>query len=204
VKNLAHPEGNITGLVNLFGSVGGKWLQLLKEVAPTTERVGLIINPGISASADNVGGYRPSIEERARVVGVQTVEILYHDSLEIVRAIDGFAAKPNGGLIVMPPPPTPDNRKTIIQLALQHRMPTIFQDRQFIIEGGLLSYGTNPGDLWRRAPYYVDRILRGAKVSELPIEYPTKFEMAINLKTAKAIGLTIPESFLLRADEVIE
>jgi putative ABC transport system substrate-binding protein len=204
VKNLANPEGNITGVVNLFGSIGGKWLQLLKEVAPTTERVGLIVNPGISASFANNVGYRPSIEETARVIGVQTVEILYNNSLELVRATDAFAAKPNGGLIVMPPPGTPDNRRTIIELALQHRLPTIFQDRQFIAEGGLLSYGTNSSDLWRRVPYYVDRILRDAKVSELPIEYPTKFEMSINLKTAKAIGLTIPESFLARADEVIE
>ena len=121
-----------------------------------------------------------------------------------MRAIDAFAAQPNGGLIVFPPLPSLANREAILQLAAQHQLPTIAAAKAFATEGGLMTYGSQISDLWRRAASFVDRILHGAKASELPVEFPTKFELIINLKTAKALGLTIPESFLVRADEVIE
>jgi putative ABC transport system substrate-binding protein len=201
VKNLAHPEGNVTGIANLFSSIGGKWLELLKEAAPRVERVAVIYNPQLLL---NDNGYISSIEEAARVLAVKAIKVPYSDAVDLVRAIDAFAAQPNGGLIVLPPAPTPANSGTTLRLAAQHRLPTIYPNRSQAAEGGLMAYGSNPVDRLRRAASFVDRILRGAKVSELPVEFPTKFELAINLKTAKAIGLTIPEAFLLRADELIE
>jgi putative ABC transport system substrate-binding protein len=135
---------------------------------------------------------------------VKTINIPYRDTVDITAAIDAFAAEPNGGLIVSPPPPSAANREAIIRLAAQHRLPAIYQDRSFVAEGGLMAYGSDIVDNFRRASYFVDRILRGAKVSELPIEYPTKFETVINLKTANALGLTIPETLLATADEVIQ
>jgi putative tryptophan/tyrosine transport system substrate-binding protein len=130
--------------------------------------------------------------------------IQYRNAVDIVRAIDVFAAQPGGGLIIMPPPPTPGDRAAILQLATQYRLPAIHGFREFPAEGGLMSYGSDIVDVWRRAAAFVDRLLRGAKVIDLPVEFPTKFALVINLKAAKAISLTIPESLLLRADEVIE
>jgi len=199
VKDLARPEGNTTGVTNLYVSIAGKWLELLKEAAPRVERVGLLYNPDEGSSS-----FFPSMEEAARVSGVQAISMPYRNAVDLVRAIDAFATEPNGGLIVVPPSPTAADRRTINQLATQHRLPTLHLNRFLAAEGGLMSYGSDPVDVWRRVPFYVDRILRGAKVSELPVELPTKFQLVVNLKTAKAIGLTIPESFLLRADEVIE
>jgi putative ABC transport system substrate-binding protein len=206
VKNLAHPEGNITGLVNLFASIGSKWLELLKEAAPTVERVGYVATSEAFETLRSPGDYYfSSIEEAARLYDVKAIEIQHRSAVDVVRAIDAFAAEPNGGLIVGPAAaPTPEILKTILQLAEQHRLPTISANGNFAAQGGMLAYGTDLTDLWRRAPFYVDRILRGAKVSELPVEYPTKFRLIINVKAAKAIGLTISESFLLRADELIE
>jgi putative ABC transport system substrate-binding protein len=201
VKSLAHPEGNVTGIANLFSSIGGKWLELLKEAAPRVQRAAVIYNPQL-LSDDS--GYISSIEAAARVLAVKAIKVPFSDAVDLVRAIDAFAAEPNGGLIVLPPAPIPANRGTILRLAAQHRLPTIHSLRSEAAEGGLMAYGSNQGDRFRRAASFVDRILRGAKVSELPVEYPTKFELVINVKTAKAIGLTIPESFLLRADDLIE
>jgi putative ABC transport system substrate-binding protein len=203
VKSLARPEGNVTGITNLYSSIGGKWLELLKEAVPQLERVALINNPQLTLDAAG-SIYIPSIEEAARQLAVKAINVPYRDAVDIVHAIDAFAAEPNGGLIIMPPPPTAALRETILRLAAQHRLPTIYANRDLAAEGGLMAYGSAPTDRFRRAASFVDRILRGAKVSELPVEYPTKFELVINLKTAKAIGLTIPESFLLRADELIE
>jgi putative ABC transport system substrate-binding protein len=202
VKDIAHPEGNTTGITNLFASIGGKWLELLKQASPLLERVGLIYNPQLIIS--DTGGYFPPIEEAARSLAVKLIKLPYRDTAEIVHQIDAFAADSNGGLIVMPPPPNAANREAIVRLAVQHQLPSMHLARQFVAEGGLLSYGSNPGDRWRRAASFVDRIFRGAKVRDLPVEFPTKFELVVNLKTAKALSLTIPESFLARADEVIE
>jgi putative ABC transport system substrate-binding protein len=135
---------------------------------------------------------------------VTTHRIPYHDAEEIERAIEGFAAEPNGGLIVHPPTPVGENRNAINRFTMRYRLPTIYQSRSFIVDGGLMSYGPDFADLFRQAASYVDRILRGAKPGDLPVQYPTKIDLAINLKTAKAIGLEIPPTLLLRADEVIE
>jgi putative tryptophan/tyrosine transport system substrate-binding protein len=201
VKNLARPEGNVTGIANLFPSIGGKWLELLKEAAPQVEKVAVIYNPQLLS---DYSGYISSIEQAARVLMMKAIKVPYRDAVDLVRAIDAFAAEPNGGLIVLPPTPTPANFGTILRLAAGHRLPTIHSVRSEAAEGGLIAYGSNQVDRLLRAASFVDRILGGAKVSELPVEFPSKFELVINLKTAKGIGLTIPESFLLRADEVIE
>jgi putative tryptophan/tyrosine transport system substrate-binding protein len=194
VKNIARPEGNITGLTNLFPSIGGKWVELLKEVAPRIQRVGLLYNAQL-----NFSGYFPYIEEAARALTISAIRIPYRDAIEIIQNIDAFAAEPDSGLIVVPPSPAAANREIVLRLAVRHRLPTMC-----LAEGGLMSYGSSNVDLVQRAAYYVDRILRGAKVSELPVEFPTKFELVVNLKTAKTIELNLPESVLVRADEVIE
>jgi len=202
IKNIAHPEGNITGITNLFASVGGKWLELLKQAFPKIETVGLIYNTQLNAVPG--GYYISSVEEAARALTIKLIRLPYQDAVDITHGIDEFAAEPNSGLIVLPPPATPANRAVIRRLAAQHHLPAIWFDKQYVVEGGLLGYGSNDPDRWRHAASFVDRLLRGAKVSELPLEFPTRFELLINLRTAKAIGLTIPEAFLARADEVIE
>jgi putative ABC transport system substrate-binding protein len=202
VQNIAHPEGNITGITNLYASIGGKWLELLREAAPRIETVGLIHNPQLDPPPRSA--YIPSIEEAARALTVKTVDMPYRDALDIVRAIDAFAAEPNGGLIILPIAPNAANRQTILRLATQYRLPAMYQMRLYAAEGGLMAYGSVAADRLRRVAFFVDRILQGAKVSELAVEFPTKFELVINLTTAKAIGLTIPEAFLARADGLIE
>ena len=200
VKNIAHPEGNVTGVTNLFGSIGGKWLELLKEAVPRLERVAYIH----CVLANSRESYLPSIAEAARVLNVQAIDIPFRlgDAVELMRGIDAFAADPAGGLILHPG--VGPYQETILMLAAQHRLPTVVGGIRGK-EGALIAYyGSTAADLVRRVAFLVDRILRGAKVGELPVEYPTRFDLVINLKTAKAIGLTIPESLLLRADEIIE
>jgi putative tryptophan/tyrosine transport system substrate-binding protein len=203
VKNIAQPEGNATGIANLFYSIGGKWLELLKEAVPSLEKAAVIYDGRLIPAGPDYG-YPAAIEAAARVLGVQIERIASHEALALVRAVDRFAAEPNGGLIIIPPLPSPEGRGLINQLAAQHRLPTIYGGTRLAGEGGLISYATKIKDLAARLPFYIDRLFRGAKVSELPVEYPTKFEMVVNLKTAKALGLTVPQSILLRADEVIE
>jgi putative ABC transport system substrate-binding protein len=202
VRDITHPEGNITGITNLYASIGGKWLELLKQAFPVIERIGAIDNPALNSNSGSV--YLPAIEEAARALRIEVVTIAFHDTLDIVRGIDAFAAEPNGGLIVLPPDPSPGNRETVRRLAAEHRLPAIYSDPRLAAEGGLMAYGSNPITQLRRAASFVDRILRGAKVRDLPLEFPTRFELVINLKTAKALGLTIPESLTLIADRVIE
>jgi putative ABC transport system substrate-binding protein len=197
VKDIAHPEGNATGIANLFYSIGSKWLELLKDAVPSLERAAIIYDPRLSPDF----GYPAAIEAAAPALALRIKRILSHQALELVRAIDAFALEPNGGLIIVPPAPPSESRELINQLAAQHRLPTIYGSA-VAREGSLLSYGSR--DLVERVPFFVDRLLRGAKVSELPVEYPTKFELVINLKIAKSLGLTVPQSILLRADEVIE
>jgi putative tryptophan/tyrosine transport system substrate-binding protein len=196
VKSVARPEGNITGVTNRYNSIPAKWLELLKEAAPRVERVALVFNPQVTPD----GPFSP-IEEAAQALAVKTIKLPYRDALDIVREIDAFAAEPKGGLMVFPPVPSAD-RDLIYRLAAQHQLPTIGQS--VAAQGGLMTYGSNQVDLVGRASSFVDRILRGAKVSDLPVEFPTKFELVINLKTAKVIGLTMPESLLFRADRLIE
>jgi putative tryptophan/tyrosine transport system substrate-binding protein len=201
VRNIARPDGNITGFSNREPSVASTWLEFLKEAAPRLTRVALIFNPQLAPTNPS---YISSIEEAAAALGVQAITLPARNAVDIVRAIDAFAAEPNGGLLVLPPSPTATIRDTILQLTAQHRLPSIYSSRDAAVAGGLLAYAADTADQNRRAATYVDRLLRGAKVSDLPVQFPTKFKLVINLKTAKAIGLTIPEAFLLRADEVIE
>jgi putative ABC transport system substrate-binding protein len=199
LKNIPRPEGNATGITSLFHSIAGKWLELLKEAAPRTARVALIFTPNIVD-----GGYFAAIDAAAEVLGVKAIRTPYRNAAELERAIDTFAAEPNGGLLMVPPPPSRSNRELINRLALMYRLPTIYPNKYVVAEGGMMSYGADNVEPYRIAASYVDRILRGAKINELPVQFPTRFELVINLKTAKAIGLTISEAFLLRADELIE
>jgi putative ABC transport system substrate-binding protein len=201
VKNISRPEGNITGISSRYPSIAGKWLQLLKEAAPRLARVAMIFPPEGSAGMREGGVYRAPIEAAATLSGVQPIWIPFQTAAELERGIAAFAAEPNGGLI---PAPTQDDYREVYRLADQYRLPTIYQVAQNVREGGLMSYGANGPDLIRQWASYVDRILRGAKPSDLPVQFPTKFELAINLKTAKAIGLEIPPALLGLADEVIE
>jgi putative tryptophan/tyrosine transport system substrate-binding protein len=200
VGDISRPGGNITGFT-YESAIGGKWLELLKDAVPRLARVALIFNPELLGAE----AYLPPIEAAAAQYGVRAIRTPVRNPAEIERAIEAFAGEPNGGLILVPPPLLGAHRELINRLAIQHRLPTIYQDRHFATEGGLMSYGTDIGELFRRGgPSYVDRILRGAKVSELPVQFPTKFELVINQKTASAMGLEIPPLLLNRADEVIE
>jgi putative ABC transport system substrate-binding protein len=199
LKNIARPEGNVTGTTGQYQSLGGKWLQLLKEAAPRTTRVALVFNAG------NVNDqYFGVIGAAADALGVKAIRTPYRNAAELEHAIDTFAAEPNGGLLMLAPPPSQGNRELINRLALKHRLPTMYQSKYFPAEGGMMGYGADANEAHRIAATYVDRILRGAKISELPVQFPTKFDLVINLKTVAAIGLTIPESLLFRADEVIK
>jgi ABC-type uncharacterized transport system substrate-binding protein len=199
VGNLARPDGNATGFPLFEPSIAGKWLELLKEAAPHVRRVAQLSDP---ANAPEV--YVAAIEAAAGLLGVRVTRFPVRNVVDIVRTIDAFAAEPAGALLLPPDDTTLVHRETIFGLAVQHRLPAFFCAKYYAHEGALMSYGPDPRDLPRRAASYVDRLLRGAKVSELPVQFPTKYELVVNLKTAKAIGLTIPEAFLLRADEVIE
>jgi putative ABC transport system substrate-binding protein len=190
LQNTARPEGNTTGFTSTVDSLGGKWLELLKEAAPRITRVALVFNPQTVI----VGYFRP-IEAAAPLLGIQTLKTPVRDPLEMVRAIDAFATESNGGLLVVPVLPN-DSYQMLHRVAAQHRLPAIHANRRFVAAGGLMGYAADVPDNNRRAATYVDRLLRGAKVSELPVQFPTKFELVINLKTAKTIGLTIPESLL--------
>jgi putative ABC transport system substrate-binding protein len=200
VVGLPRPGGNITGFIGYEASLAGKWLQLLTEIAPGVKRAAAIFNP----DTGNGSYYLPSFEQAARSLKVEPITALVHSDAEIAAAITSLGREPGGGLVLMPDTFMVVHRAPIILLAAQYKVPAIFNFIGFVRDGGLLSYGPDNLDLFRRAASYVDRILRGAKPADLPVELPVKFEMAVNLKTATALGLAIPPSILLRADEVIE
>ena len=200
VTNLARPEGNITGFTNFEFSVGGKWLQLLKECAPAISRIAVIFDPANPSWA----GYLRPIEAAAPSFGVQLTPAGVRDAAEIKQRVAAFAREPNGAAVVFPGPVTIQYRESIIAAGADRRLPAMYPYRYFAVDGGLMSYSASLLDLFRGAASYVDQILKGTKVAELPIQQPTKYELVINLKTAKALGLTIPPSVLARADEVIE
>jgi putative ABC transport system substrate-binding protein len=202
VASLASPGGNVTGFTNVASTLGGKWLQLLKEIAPRTERIGFIFDPKMAPG----GGayYRRLVEEAAPSAGVKVIPITVHGAADIERAFGALTLEPNGGLLVLPDVTTVTHRKVTISLAARHHLPAIYPTAYFVNEGGLVSYGADYLELYRQAASYVDRILRGARPSELPVQEPSKFQLAVNLKTARTIGLTIPQSILLLADRVIE
>jgi putative ABC transport system substrate-binding protein len=203
LDNIAKPEGNTTGATNYLLSFGGKWLELFKEAVPRISRVALVFNPDV-ALGGSMGSYFDSIESAASQHAVMVTRMPYRDAADLVRTIDAFGRQPNGGLIILPPSPIGSNRALINRLAGEHSLPTMYTTRESTAEGGLMSYGPDLREEIQRSASYVDRILRGAKVAELPVQFPTKFDLVVNLKTAKAMGLIIPEAFLLRADELIE
>jgi len=200
IQSLARPGGNITGLTNFELSMAGKWLELLKEIAPTLTRVAVILHPETAAHV----AFLRVIQAMAPSVGVALTVAGVHDAVEIEGALTTFAAGANGGVIVLPHPVTGNHRDVIIRLAQRGHLPTIAPFEYFAVDGTLMSYGVDSRDLFRRAGSYVDRILKDENPGDLPVQGPTKFEFVINMKAAKALGLTVPPSILLRADEVIE
>jgi len=200
VTNLARPEGNITGFTNFEFSIGGKWLQLLKDCAPSVSRIAVVFDP----SNPTWAAYLRTIEAAAPSFGAQLTPASVRDAAEIEQRIAVFAREPNGALVVFPSAVTIQHRESIIAAAARHRLPAVYPYPFFTADGGLISYGVELSDLYKRAALYVDRILRGAKVAELPVQQPTRYVLAINLKTAKALGLTVPQAIQAVADEVIE
>ena len=201
VASLARPGGNITGFTNLEPSVGAKWLELLKEITPRLTRVGVMFNPG--SAVPNPLFFR-SAESAARRFGIDAVAALVRDTAEIEAAIMTFGREPGGGLIFPPDYFTVTHRKLIVGLSARYRLPAIYAFRSFSLEGGLASYAIDQDNQFREAAVYVDRILKGKKPADLPVQQPTKFELVINLKAAKALGLQIPDKLLALADKVIE
>jgi putative ABC transport system substrate-binding protein len=202
VTSLSRPSGNMTGFINIESSLGGKWIELLREIAPWVRRAGLVFNP---ETAPHFNYYLRPFEAAARSSEVDPVTAIVRsreDIEQVVKSLHGG----DGGLAVMPDIFTSDRKNfdLIISLAARHRVPTVYPYRYMVAAGGLIAYGIDNGDLWRRAATYVDRILNGSKPSDLPVQLPTKFELALNLKTAKALDLDVPPTLLARADEVIE
>ena len=202
VESLARPGGNVTGFATLEPSLGGKWVELLKEIAPKVTRIGIIFNPETAVRQGLL--YSQPIKAAAASFQMEDIAIAVHSATEIESALATFARNPESGLIVIPDNFTQVHRQLITSLALRHRLPAVYAYRPMATIGGLVSYGVDNANLVRQAAGYVDRILRGEKPGELPVQQPTKFELAINLKTAKALGFTVPAALLARADEVIE
>jgi putative ABC transport system substrate-binding protein len=200
VPSLARPEGNITGVTNPFFSIGGKWVELLKEGVPRLATVAVIFNPEFTTSQ----GWFVAIDEAAAMLGVKAIRIPVRDPAGIEHAVGTIAAEPDSGLMVAPPGLVGAGREMLFRQVAQRRLPAVYQSKAYALDGGLMSYGADAADLFRQSSTFVDRILRGAKPGELPVQVPTRFELAINLKTAKAMGLEIPPMLLAPADEVIE
>ena len=200
VKSLAHPGGNLTGFTNFEPEMGGKWLQVLKENAPDIVRAVVLLHADLPVHS----AYLRAAETAGRQFGTAVIAAEVRNVADIERAVTALSAEPRSSLIVLPSPVHIVHRDQIIALAARHRLPSIYPLRLFANAGGLMSYGIDQIDQWLRAASYVDRILKGAKPADLPVQQPTKYQLVINLKTAKALGLTIPPSVLARADEVIE
>jgi putative ABC transport system substrate-binding protein len=201
VQSYAHPGGNMTGFTVFEASLNSKWLQLLKDVAPNVTRVAVLLGTTFARARRDF----ETIETAARALGVMPVDLpVKDDPADIARAIDAFAREPNGGLIVPPSNVFYKHNELIVTLANRNRLPAVYSDRLYMPAGGLMSYGADRMDNFPRAAGYIDRILRGAKPGDLPVQAPTKYELVLNLKTTKALGLTIPPDVLTRADEVIE
>jgi putative ABC transport system substrate-binding protein len=201
VPNLAHPGGNLTGFTSFEFAIGTKWLEVLKQTAPRVTRVALVFNPESAPFAELF--LRP-VEAAAPSFSVASIGAAVRDPADVDRVFDALAREPNGGLMVLPDISMTNYREAIIALAARHRVPAIYPFRFFAASGGLMSYGSDVAEVFRRAAGYVDRILKGTSPGQLPIQAPTKYELVINLKTAKALGLEVPPTLLARADEVIE
>ena len=200
VTSLAKPGGNVTGFINFEYAIAGKWVTLLREIAPRAIRLAAVHDPLFATAAGVLG----AVQAVSSALGLELRVVTARDGAEIEREINVLARDQDIGLIFLPGPALTTNYERIIALATEHRMPAIFPYRYVVAAGGLASYGPDPTEEYRKAASYVDRILRGEKPADLPVQSPTKYELAINLKTAKAIGLTIPPTLVARADEVIE
>jgi putative ABC transport system substrate-binding protein len=200
VDSLARPGGNATGFTNFEYSIAGKWLGILKEIVPAVTRVAVLREAAIAAGPGQFG----AIQALAPSLGVELRPVDVRDTSEIERVITAFAQGSNGGLIVTGSPAAAVHRGLIVALAARYRLPAVYNSRFYVTSGGLLSYGPDYVHQYRQAAVYVDRILKGEKPADLPVQTPTKYELVINLKTAKALGLAVPHSLLARADEVIE
>jgi putative ABC transport system substrate-binding protein len=200
VASLARPGGNLTGLMLYEEGITGKWLAMLKEIAPQLARVALIANP----KSTPYDYFVRAAEAAASSLAVEVVPSPIENVADIERAIESLARLPNGGLVFLPDSTSINHRDLVVVLAARHRLPAVYAFRFFVAAGGLMSYGTDIIEQYREAASYVDRILRGANPAELPVQVPTKYETILNLKTAKALGLEVPSSLLVRADEVIE
>ena len=202
VASVARPGGNVTGFANAESSLTGKWLGLLKEIMPSINRVAFIFDPKVAPGGGSY--YTKLIESAAPSFAMAPTAVPVHKADDIEGAIGDFVKKPNGGLLVLPDATTNLHRELIIALAARYRVPAVYAFRYIAADGGLMSYGVDVVELFRRAATYVDRILKGAKPADLPVQLPDKFQLVINLKTASAMGLTIPTSLQLLADEMIE
>jgi putative ABC transport system substrate-binding protein len=200
VARVDRPSGNITGFANFEPSLAGKWLELLSETTPGLKRAVMMFSPDNTAATV----YKPLFETAARSLNLVLATAPIRSDAEIELAIIALGREPGGGLVLIPDVFMIPHRASIISAAARNNVPAVYSASYFVRDGGLLSYGADQVDPWRRAATYVDRILRGEKPGDLPVQFPTKYEMAVNLKTAKALGLTVPQSILLRADEVIE
>jgi putative ABC transport system substrate-binding protein len=200
VPRLNQPGGNVTGFAIFEATLGGKWLELLSEIAPGLKRAAFMFNPDIA----NASIFMPSLETAARSLKVEPIIAPFHSDVEIETAITALGREPGGGLVVIADAITVAHRAPIISAAARNNVPAVYPQSDYPRDGGLLSYGPDPVDLVRRAGSYVDRILRGEKPGDLPVQFPTKFEMVVNRRTATALGLAVPPSIMLRADEVIE
>ena len=200
VDSLARPGGNATGFTPFEYSLSGKWLELLKQIAPGVTRVAVLRDPAIPTGI----GQFSAIQAVAPSLGVEALPVNVRDAAEIERAVAAFARSSNDGLILTASPLAALQRNLIVKVAARHKLPAVYYERLFVAAGGLISYGSDFVDQFRRAAGYVDRILRGEKPADLPVQAPTKYQLVINLKTAKALGLIVPQTVLARADEVIE
>jgi ABC-type uncharacterized transport system substrate-binding protein len=200
VDSLARPGGNATGFTSFEYSMSTKWLELLREIAPALKRAGVLRDPTLAVGTGQFG----AIQAMAPSLGIDVTPINVRDASEIERDVSAFARLGNGGLIVTAGYLSRAHRVTIITQAAQHRLPAVYYNRTFVSAGGLCSYGTDYADQYQRAAGYIDRILKGEKPADLPVQQASKFDLVINLKTAKALGLSVPQSLLSRADDVIE
>jgi putative ABC transport system substrate-binding protein len=201
VSSLSHPGGNITGFSDFEVSLGGKWLELLKQIVPGVRRVTAMFNP---ETAPYYGLYLKSIDAGTSLLGIESIPTQVHSEADIENVIRKVGGEPDSGLFVLPDSHNKVHRKRIIELTAQHRLPAVYFLRYFATDGGLISYGPDEMDLFRRAAGYVDQILNGSRPSDLPVQQPAKFELVINLTTAKALGLTIPPGILSIADDLVE
>jgi len=204
VESFSRPGGNITGFTNFEATMGGKWLELMRDIAPSVKRVAMLYNPATANAGASGGVYLPSMKAAADVLGIELRVSPVNDPAEIDGAFAAIAASPDGGLVVMPNVFTAKNQERIVAQAARFRIPTVYPLQHFVAAGGLLSYGIDYRDQFRLAASYADRILKGGKAADLPVQQPTKFELAINRKTAKALGLAIPATLLARVDQVID